>query len=49
MYRNQKQKATIRANQISTGMARKVSFASAVKLEFREPMGVPPVYTRQIP
>ena len=46
---NQKHAATTRAIQISTGMPMMVLEAREVKFLFREPMGVPPVYTRQIP
>ena len=49
LYRNQKHPATTRAIQISTGIPMMVLEAREVKFLFREPMGVPPVYTRQIP
>ena len=49
LYRNQKQAATTRAIQIRTGTPTMVLEAREVKFLFKEPMGVPPVYTRQIP
>ena len=48
-YEGEKVTITTKAIQISTGTPMMVLEAREVKFLFKEPMGVPPVYTRQIP